>query len=306
MSAPIDDGVFPDIAEDVYHADRGSLSVSGAKLLLPPSNPKKFDYAQTHPQRPKRVFDFGHLAHLMVLGEGGEFVILDPAVHGLDAKGAPAKSPRATAMWKKAEAAARESGATPVGLPEWETAELMAAEVRAHADAGRIFEQGEAERSLYWTGPDGVRLRGRTDWLTVEDDRLVCVDYKTSTTANPDALVRKFWQLGYYMQAAWYIDLLVALGRSDDPDFRFVVQEKEPPFEVTVVRYDDEAIAEGRRLNRLAIETYRRCRDSNVWPGYADHTVTISLPGFVLRESQDFATRVEAESLIAELEGMYQ
>ncbi|CAA0129281.1 Exodeoxyribonuclease 8 [Mycolicibacterium vanbaalenii] len=301
------DGVFAGVAEEAYHADRSSLSVSGAKLLLPPSCPAKFRWSQDHPQKPKRVYDFGHLAHLMVLGEGGEFVILDPAIVGVKKDGTVADSPRSTAGWKKAEAEARAAGATPVGLPEWELAEQMAEQVRNHAEAGPLFERGHAERSMYWTDGDGVRLRGRTDWLTTVDDQLVCVDYKTSVTANPDALVRKFWQLGYFMQAAWYRDLLIALGLSDNPDFLFVVQEKEPPFEVVVVRYDDDAIAEGRRLNRQAIDTYRRCRDSGVWPGYApDTTVTLSLPGWALREAQDFADQAEAESLINELEGIYQ
>lgn len=300
IAAPVEDGLF-DIDEQVYHADRGSLSVSGAKLLLPPSCPAKFKYRMENQPAPKREYDFGHLAHGLVLGKGAEMVVLDPEVHGLKKDGTVADSPRATATWKAAEAEARERGATPVHISEYRAAEAMAAMVLQDPDAGPLFQRGHAERSMYATDPDtGVRLRGRADWLTMDDERFTCVDYKTSITANPAELIRKFWTYGYFMQAAFYLDLIVALGFSDDPVFRFVVQEKEAPYLVTVVEYDDEALAEGRRLNRQAIDLYAYCKDTDTWPGYGGGIHTIGLPRFALRDG----INADAEALIAELEGI--
>lgn len=300
------DGVYPDMLEETYHADRRSLSVSGAKLLLPPSCPAKFQYRMTHPQKPKREFEFGHLAHEMLLGKGPGFVVLNPAVHGLKKDGGVADSPRATATWKKAEAEAREAGRVPVHVDDFTAASLMAKRVRAHGQAGPLFEAGVAEQSLFWTDPEsGVQLRGRVDWLTPSGD---CVDYKTSITVNPDELVRRFWQLRYFMQADWYRSLLIALGISDNPDFLFVVQEKDPPHLVEVVRYDADALAEGHRLNRLAIDTYRMCRDADDWPGYGRGVVTLSLPGWAFTEARAEAAEADleaAEQLITELEGIY-
>ena len=303
MTETTTDGVYPDVPEERYHADRGSLSVSGAKLLLPPSCPEKFRWAMDNERKPKKEWDFGHVAHHLVLGKGAEFVVLDPAVHGLKADGSVAEKPSATAKWKAAAAEARKQGLTPIALPEYEKAQAMAAKVRAHPKAGPIFSAGTAEMALYHTDPEtGVQLRGRFDWLEPGGD---IDDYKTSTTANPAELVRKFWTLSYFMQAAWYMDLAVALGISENPRFRFVVQEKDQPHVVTVVQYDDQAIDEGRRLNREAIRVYADCVERGVWPGYSAETVTISLPGWVARQVEAEADEQEAEHLIAELEGIY-
>ncbi|UJL31710.1 PD-(D/E)XK nuclease-like domain-containing protein [Mycolicibacterium vanbaalenii] len=283
-AVPERDGIT-DVAEDIYHADRGSLSVSGAKLLLPPSCPEKFKYRLDNPPKPKKIFDEGHLAHKKVLGKGGEFMVLDPAVHGLKADGSPSDKPTATAMWKAHEAEARAAGMTPIHIDIDRNASLMADRVLNDPDAGPLFKRGHAERALYWTDPaTRVRLRGRPDWLTLQrfgdSERLVCVDYKTSITANPAELERKFWQLHYYMQAAWYLDLLIALKISDNPVFLFVVQEKEPPHIVTVIEYDAPAIAKGRRANRRAIELYAQCRETDEWPAYARGVVSMSLPHY--------------------------
>lgn len=293
------------VEENAYHADRGSLSVSGAKLLLPPSCPAKFRWAMDNERKPKKEWDFGHVAHHLVLGKGAEFAVLDPAVHGLLKDGKPAASPTQTAGWKAAVAEARDRGLVPISLADFTKAEQMAAKVLAHPIAGPLFRDGDAEVALYNTDPEnGVRRRGRVDWLEPDGD---IDDYKTSTTANPAELTRKFWTLSYFMQAAWYRDLAIALGIAENPRFRFVVQEKEPPFLVSVVEYDDQAIAEGQRLNRQAIELYARCQESGRWPGYADDdVVTISLPGWVARQAEAAVDQQEAEHLIAELEGIYQ
>ncbi|MEU9805476.1 PD-(D/E)XK nuclease-like domain-containing protein [Mycobacterium sp. NPDC050853] len=298
------DGVYPDVPEDQYHADRGSLSVSGAKLLLPPSCPEKFRWAMDNERKPKKEWDFGHVAHHLVLGKGAEFVVLDPAVHGLTKDGKLSEKPTSTALWKAAAAEARKNGQTPISLADHAKAEAMAAKVSEHHTAGPLFYDGAAEIALYHTDPEtGMRLRGRVDWLETNGD---IDDYKTSTTANPTELVRKFWTLSYFMQAAWYRDLAIALDVAENPRFRFVVQEKEPPFVVTVVEYDDQAIGEGQRLNREAIRLYADCVERGVWPGYSDDVVTISLPGWIARQIDAAVDQQEAEHLIAELEGMYQ
>ena len=298
------DGAYPDVPEEQYHADRASLSVSGAKLLLPPSCPAKFRWAMDNERKPKKEWDFGHVAHHLVLGKGTEFVVLDPAVHGLKADGCIAEKPSATAKWKAAAAEARKQGRTPISLDDLTRAQAMALKVLAHPTACHMFAEGRAEVALYHTDPEtGVQLRGRLDWLEPNGD---IADYKTSTTANPAELIRKFWTLSYFMQAAWYRDLAVALEIAENPGFRFVVQEKEPPFVVTVVEYDDQAIAEGRRLNRQAVRLYADCLERGQWPGYSDDVVPISLPGWIARQVEAAVDQQEAEHLIAELEGMYQ
>lgn len=294
LAIPVDDGLHADVPEADYHADRGSLSVSGAKLLLPPSCPAKFRESQDNPPPPRPHFDFGSLAHALILGNGPELEILDPAVHGLKADGAIADVPQMTGMWKKAAAAARAEGKLPVSTADHLAAQAMRDAVMAHPVAGGLFTDGDAEVSAYRHDEQtGVRLRGRMDWLRGDG---TIVDLKTSATANPAELVRRFWQYGYFMQNAWYVDLL----GDPDAEFLFVVVEKVPPYVVTVLRYDADAIAEGRRLNRLAIDTYARCVRDGIWPDYSDQVVTLSLPPWALRDGNQDA----AQQLIDELEGI--
>lgn len=277
-------GIYSDIAEDTYHADRASLSVSGAKLLLPPSCPAKFRYRMDNPQPPNRVFDFGHVAHTLILGKGSEIVQIDAP----DFRSKDAKEQRDQAYTE---------GKVPILSSEFAKAVAMADAVMGDPIAGSLLQQdGEAEVSLYAPDPCGVLLRGRVDWLSKD----VIVDVKTSTTANPAELVRKFWTYGYFMQARWYQDLVRTLEISEHPDFLFVVVEKEPPHLVTVVRYDDDALTEGRRLNSQAIDLYADCQATNTWPGYTDHIHTLALPAWAMRGADQAAS----ETLIAELEGL--
>lgn len=273
-------GIYNDVDEEAYHGDRGSLSVSGAKLLLPPSCPAKFRWRMDNPQPPNRVFDFGHVAHTLILGKGSEIVQIDAA----DFRTKDAKEQRDQAYAE---------GKVPILSSEYAKALAMADAVMGDPIAGPLLSgEGQAEVSLYSDDPSGVQLRGRVDWLTTDE----IDDYKTSSTANPEELQRKFFSLGYFMQAAWYMDLAIALGISENPRFRFIVQEKEPPYIVTVVEYDHEAIQEGRRLNGLAIDLYKRCIDENHWPAYTDETITLSLPYWALK-ARDQAIYDEATEL---------
>lgn len=278
---PVEDGMTGQVDERDYHRDKGSLSVSGMKLLL--KCPAKFKAYVDNPPPPRAVFDFGHLVHRQVLGDGPEIVVLEPAVHGLKKDGTIADNPTATTGWKDAVAEARARGAIPVHVDDFVKAKAMAEIVHNDQYAGPLFQRGHAEKSFYWTDPaTGVRLRARTDWLTLmpssTGEQLVCVDYKTAATADPAEIEHQFYRYGYYMQAAHYSDMIKAVGLSDDPAFKLVVQEKQDPYVVQVVNYDDEALAAGRRKVREAIDLYVQCTERDEWPYYVDGEITIGLP----------------------------
>jgi len=287
VTIPTTDGVHRDIDETTYHGDRGSLSVTGAKLLLPPSCPAKFRAIMDAPPQPKPEYTFGSVVHKLVLGKGADITVID------------APDYRTKAAREERDQAHAE-GKLPLLADAYEEARAMADAVLSDPVAGPLFEDGQAEVSAYHTDPEtGVRLRGRADWLP-ENQPATIVDLKTSTTANPSELVRKFHSLGYHMQAAWYLDLFTAATGYVFDQFLFVVVEKEPPHVVQVVEWDEDALNEGRRLNRQAIRTFADCTETGHWPGYADGITTISLPPWAVKASADDA----AAALIAELEEM--
>lgn len=301
MTAARPTGMFSHIPDDVYHQDRVSLSSSGARLLLPPSCPAKFREYMDNDRKPKREWDFGHVAHHLVLGKGAQFAVLDPAVHGLKVDGTVSDKPTATAGWKAAAAQARARRLVPIHLDDCQKAEAMAKKVAEHPIAGPLLIDGQAEVSLYVDDPGGtgVQLRARPDWMTGPSyNRMWIVDYKTSTTANPAAFARKAADLGYHIQAAFYRLVVIALGLDESPAFVFIAQEKEPPYLVSVVEFDADAIAEGNRLARQAIDTYRRCVDNDDWPSYdgTDTVVPISLPPWAFAPKPTLADLIYAES----------
>lgn len=266
-------GVY-NIPEDVYFADP-ALSCSGAKLLLPPSCPALFKHRQDHPQR-KDVFDFGSAAHRMVLGAGPEIAVVDAP----DWRGKDAKDARETA---------RDTGQTPLLLADFGKVQAMAAAVRAHPIAGALLDPdrgGQPEQSLFWTDEvTGVHRRCRVDWLPQPGrGRFIVTDYKSCASADPAAIAKAVANYAYHQQDAWYCDGVRTLSLDDDPAFLFIFQEKEPPYLVTVAQLDDDARAVGRARNREAIERFRDCTESGIWPGYTNDIELISLPPWAARQ----------------------
>lgn len=281
-SIPADDGLHPGISDLAYHADHGSLSSSGARALIS-SCPAKFAYQRTQPPIIKRDYDFGHIAHALVLGEGSDMAVLDPAVHGLKKDGTVADSPRATGTWKTAESEARAAGKVPVHVDEYRKAEQMAAAVFAHPIAARLLgADGYSELSGYWTDPiTGVRLRYRPDRLAqLRDGRIVCIDYKTTVDASPRHFAKDSADYGYFQQDPWYRDGLIANDISDDPLFVFIAQEKTAPHLVSVFQHVPDDVQRGRELNRAAVDLYAQCTATDNWPGYSEDIQTVTLPAW--------------------------
>jgi len=274
-------GVY-DIPASEYHADPvigGSLSSTGARRLLPPSCPALFRHAITDGQEHRAVFDFGHAAHALVLGVGAPITVVD-------ADDWRTKAAQETA--KKARA----DGATPLLRAEYEQVQAMAAALADHPIAGALMQPGagDAEQTLVWQDQEtGVWRRAMLDWATrAIDGRLIIVDYKTSKSAEPGAVSKALENYGYLQQAPWYLDGATTLGLAGDrePAFLFVFQEKTPPYLVTVAQPDPEVLEWGRRRNRKALDVYRRCVETNHWPGYADDVISVSLPTWATYQHQ--------------------
>ena len=264
-------GMHNDLSNEAYHADKTSLSSSGARKLLPPSCPAKFRYEHDNPQPASKTFDHGNAAHKKVLGNGPELILVD--------------HPAWTTNAAKAEvAAARAQGGIPLKRHEIDMVNAMAAAIRKHPLAAALLDPafGAPEQSGFWIdGPTGIRRRVRFDWLpSIQGGRLIIPDYKTSADASSEAMQKDIDKYGYNCQAAWYLDGVEALSLADAAAFVFVCQEKEPPYLVTVAEPDGLSMHLARELNRRAIDLYARCVAEDRWPGYSDEVELIPLPGW--------------------------
>lgn len=275
-------GVYDGMPEDMYHADPvpgGSLSSTGARRLLPPSCPAKFRYETDNPPPPKDTFELGSAAHKLALGAGAEIAVIEAA----DWRTRAAREERD---------AARAAGRIPLLAAEHEQVKAMAAALLAHPLARALFNpgRGKPEQSLFWQDrPTGVWRRARLDWLpdTGARERLIATDYKTCAAADLASISKSVANYGYAQQADWYLDGVRALGLDADPAFVFLFQEKEPPYLVTVIQLDADALRIGRDLNRQAIDLYAACSERGEWPGYSESVEVVSLPAWARRQYEE-------------------
>lgn len=257
-----------ELDEATYHA-HPALSQSGAKTLL--KSPAQYQWERQHPVY-KDVFDEGSAAHRMVLDAGPVLAVC------------PADS------WRTKDAqefrdTARKAGMVPVLPDTFERVMAMADRLSSHPLASQLLTGGCAEVSAFATDPaTGVPIRGRVDYLTTD----LAVDYKTSATCDPKGFGRTCFNFGYHMQAAWYNDLLDLAG-SPIGAFAFIVQSKEPPYDVFVAELTDRAVDLGRARNREALERFRDCTASGIWPGPVrdDAFVTTDLPAWAYRNADE-------------------
>ncbi|MFF5778116.1 PD-(D/E)XK nuclease-like domain-containing protein [Streptomyces virginiae] len=284
MITIIEPGVYDMTAEE-YHADEavpgGSLSSSGARRLLPPGCPALYRWEQDHPQPAKRVFDFGHAAHKLVLGDGPEIDVLD--FDNYQTKAA-----------QQARDEARHMGVVPLLRHEYQQVLEMAAVIRRHPLASALLapESGQPEISMFAQDPaTGMWVRSRPDWMPHRTgSRTLIPDYKSTNDASNEAFTKSIQSFGYYQQAPWYIDIAVALDlASEDAEFLFIAQEKTPPYLVNVIGLDADWLRKGRARNRAALELYAECSQTGRWPGYGDEPNYVSQPVWAdIRDTEEY------------------
>lgn len=284
-------GVLHGLPDAEYHAMHDRLSASGIKKLLPPSCPAKFKAAMDAGEEYKAEFDFGKVAHSLVLGQGAQFeVVMVTAKDGTASEAETYKPPSAQAHRDEIRAV----GKVPILAKHLEIAQAMAARIREHEVAAALFKDGAAEVSALWDDPDTrVPCRARFDWLpeAKAKRRTFIPDYKTATSAHPDKFAKAVAEYGYHLQQEHYLDAARFLALGNDPMFLFVVQEKDPPFEVNVIPLDADAAKTGRALNDRARRLFAECTATGHWPGYTpDDQVAepIALPGYYAYQIEEY------------------
>lgn len=266
-------GMYDAVPEVEYHADRDSLSQSGAKLLL--DSPARFVWEQEHPTPPTEAMVLGSALHTEILGVGPAIAIIPPT----SAKKADQQAHR------EAKEAAEAAGHIPLSPARYELVQGMTKALHNHGKAMQLLADGRPEVSGYCPDADtGVMRRARFDWL--RDD--LAVDLKSAINASPSGFSRACAAFGYHQQHPWYIDLAHDLG-IDLRGFVFVVVENTPPHNVGVYELEWPAVERGRDLNRRALHIYKHCTEVNEWPGYSPDITPIDIPRWAYYDHQETA-----------------
>jgi len=215
----------------------------------------------------------------MALGSAVHTLVLEPHKFGEEFAVAPEYDAR-TKEGKEIKAAFEASciGKTILKADEYERAKTCS-EI-AKQIAGRFFKGGVAESSFF-SEFDGTAVKCRPDYYL--EDLGIIVDVKTTADASPDGFIKSVANFGYYLQAAFYMDVLQSLGKNADK-FMFVAIETKEPFMVGLYTLDSVSIDFGRSEYKRALEIYGRIDDFRS-PVYKDTTTgeavqTLTLPNW--------------------------
>lgn len=167
--------------------------------------------------------------------------------------GEPAKNPAVTVEGKarlKEWEGSLEEGCQIVPGKVWDRAEGINEAVRAHPIAQGLIEQGKSQVTVIWTDPaSGERLKGRLDrWIPA-----LIVDLKTCDNVDEEFLRRQIDQLGYDIQAAMYLDGVLAL-KQNNANWLWIFAESKPPHRVRVEAIEPMTVRAGRSKYRTILK----------------------------------------------------
>lgn len=289
------------MSSEFYHRDEvcpsaePSLSASGIKRLLYES-PASF--AAYHPRltqwpdlldETSVAMDKGSIVHRMILGEGCNFVVIDPTQFR-NKDGTQAKS------FKNADAArAKEKAEDDGGIvvsPKVGSQLLNASEtvIRMLKDEYGEWPIGESERVFTWqreTSEGPIWCRAMMDHFAL--DRQLILDPKSTSKGLSDAAIQKTAAYdGWHIQAAWYLDA----AEREYPDmvgrfrFRFPVFELEPPYDCCFFDMPESWLHIGRQENERACELFAHHLRAGMWPGRAKYA-SPQPPSWLMQQFQN-------------------
>lgn len=212
----------------------------------------------------KKEFDIGKAAHELLLGKGAGYAIVHADNY-------------LTKLAKDQRDKIREAGKVP--LLEKEAAEVRAMVKAANRQIGELIDAGTidaspfdaalTEKILVWRDREtNVLCRAMCDGLSIDHD--ILSEVKTEgVSAAPENWNFKARKLGYIFRLAFYRRGLEALGLANSPQIHVFVMEKKAPYLLAFYRIDDELIMREDENVRRALKIWRRCLETNRWPGYS-------------------------------------
>lgn len=278
ISTP-DPGIYPakDVPAEVYHAwDAMSASWLG---ILDTTSPKNFQHRRRFPPWPTAAMRFGQMLHVLTL-EPFDFAARFEIAPDGDKRTKAGKE-----AWAECEARAEGRPIIPrTGENSYEQARAMAHAIEEHPHAPKLLHGGQREVSLVWIDEEtGIKCKGRLDVLNPP----AVPDVKSTINAQPAQFEKAIWNFGYHRQAALYLDGLAALNGGDTNQFVFIAVEKSAPYDVIVRPAGESVIAAGRMAYKRALFSYKKCRETDTWPGYdgpEGNLTPLELPEWALRE----------------------
>ena len=273
-----------------YHRFRAA-SASALKVIHA-GTPAHLKREWDEPQDPTPAMQWGTALHWLVLEpQEPSPVAVTPETYTVPEDSKPKKDgpkPGESVPWnplagpcKDWTALQRAAGKIVMRPDEFLELRKTAIAVNEHPEAGPMLCAARfREATIVWEDARQVPCKARLDAIGAnwEGQRFI-VDLKTTTDASPAGFARKAWELGYHLQAAWYVDALAESRGCGTPAFYFVAVEKDSGL-VSVHQATDAFLEAGREAYRKAMEQFAEAWHSGVWPGYPEEIHALDVPAW--------------------------
>lgn len=253
-----------EISQNVYRESK-SISASDIKLIL--ENPYLFKIGYKKPKTDSMVL--GSLVHTLVI---------EPENFERDYYLMETFNLRTQAGKLAKERAIQESNGKIIVQEEFYIKAKEIAQTLLKSDLSNLFKNGAGEHSFFGE-IDGIPCKCRPDYFLEMNNQKIIIDLKTTKFggASPDNFIKSIASFGYYIQAAFYLELLKA------DEFIFVAIETEPPYMMGIYELDNISLEFGLNEVKRGLEIYKNIdKIENI---YKDHFFKkkqmLTLPNYV-------------------------
>ena len=281
-------GIYTDVAAADYHADPGA-SASRLKVIALES-PLHLRRQLDNPEPPTPAMILGTLVHQILMEPGQPLpqLAVVPETFTVPADYVPKSKkdvqPGEVVEWsfrRKHCQQWRESHeqAGRIVVSRGDVDELFAAAsaVSRHPFANDLFQDAGTEVSMFWNTTDGFRCKARLDLIP---KRPCIADVKFTNDASPRGFAKHMVSMGYHIQAAWYRMAWSVLGDGERPEVFFIAIER-GSLAVTVHKVSEDLLRIGEDAALAALERWKACNRSGVWPGYGDDVFVVDPPAWL-------------------------
>lgn len=263
-------GFVENLDEDVYH-DLDHVSSHGIKAVL--RSPEHFFHKyvlKNRDDKASKAMELGKKVHAAFLEPKrfNEMKVVMPDFGAMQSS---------TNRKKRDEwIAVLPSGSIILKQEEVDQILGMAEAIRRHKIAAPILEQIAGEVSGFWVDEfTQVSCRMRIDGLIMS--KKLIVDYKTAEDASPQAFSSAAARYGYDVQAGHYVMGTENITK-ERFDYCFIAQETSEPYSPAVYIPDHYFVEAGMSLAKKGLLKIKECRETNLWPGYSEEALNMSLP----------------------------
>lgn len=262
--------------ENEYHAEKHFASKHMLDLIA--DSPEKFRAAMDATEEREATPS-------MILGRAFHCAVLEPEKFDERYAVKPNGLDRRTKAGKEAFAAweADNAGKEALDAEQMETIQGMRDSMMAHPLVAAIWKHaGKSEQTILSRDEaTGLALKCRID--RIFPALKIAIDLKTCASARPDDFARAVANFRYYVQAAFYRDLLEKTGDGEPWSFVFIAVETKAPYSTAVYQVSD-WLPLGTACYRRDLETLAECITTDEWRGYEVPNDELPMPKWLVSQ----------------------